>query len=158
MRKSEILAVFLFLFSIEKYIQLALNYATWVNMWDKDLAEEYFQLKHELTNYKVNLQTRSQYSAARKSILRSLAIVSAIALAVLMLGFIVDKVHYSYPFDFSKFMSFFGVFFLIWATIYQLRYTGERGGFGVELNKFIHKLFFLSMLSLGALASFIGTL
>jgi hypothetical protein len=76
-------------------------------MSDKDLAEEHFQLQHELVNYKIDLQALSQYLAARKSILRSLAIVSAIALAVLMLGFFVDNLHYSYPFYFSKFMSFF---------------------------------------------------
>jgi len=158
MKNSEWYALYLFVFNKEKYIQLALNYGTWINPTCEIKKEECLQLKHELINYHVTDDHLKKFTMARSSFFKSFFITAFLASAVLSAGCINGTVSTGLQPNYSKILSFSGVVILTWAGIYQLRYSGERGGFGMELNKIVHKAFFVFLLVIGSMLSMAGAI
>jgi hypothetical protein len=158
MKKSEWYGIFYFFCNKTKYIQLALNYAAWICANDPKNGEEYLQMRGRITDYNISEKEYKNLSVARGSVLKSFLIMGAMVFLVLLYGFYNGSVSFSrYP-DFSKILSFSGIALLTWAGVYQLRYVDEKGGFGLELNKVVHKAFFILLLVIGSFVSLLGAL
>ena len=158
MNNCEWYALFLFLYSKDKYIQLALNYSPWMHSTCDKYKEECLQLKHELIKYNVTDDTLLQFNTARSSFFKSFLLTAFLASVSLSVGCINGTVSTNLQPNYSKILSFSGVVILTWAGIYQLRYSGERGGFGMELNKIVHKAFFVFLLVVGSMLSMAGAI
>jgi hypothetical protein len=151
-------AAFLFLFSWEKYHELAINHSMAKNLEAKDLREAFergtFPSDDQKTSAETNIRKFSQH--LRQKLVHSFLWSLLVACVVIVGAFVIGVLSMA-TVTLAKTVTFAGTFLVAWATLFEV--GGVIATFkGEALHELIRPVLFLVLFALGVLLVLAGIL